>query len=433
MLSLRTRLILAASLVLTAFVALCGLSLEKAWRESALQSQKEKMEGLVYGILGAAEPEVDGLLTIDPDKVPDPRLAQPQSGLDAAVLDEVGAPVWESVDFPKQRLNVETPAVGQWHFQQIEQPASFALSFGLRWVDPDAPERLYTIVVLQDTRAYEAESATFRHTLWLWLIGSAVLLMLILLAVQAWGLKPLRGLEEELLRIEADRQNRIESEYPKELAPLTGALNAMLTAERNQQTRYRNALGDLAHSLKTPLAVLRGGSQEPQLQEQVSRIQHIVDYQLRRAAAAGSRTLSEPVALKPLAEKICGALAKVYADKSPQFDIQLTAGTRLRADQGDLYELLGNLLDNAVKYGGGRVRISAESGRQRLTMVIEDNGPGFPQNATELLERGVRADTKTQGQGIGLSAVNELVKAYEGVIELGRSPELGGGRVAVTL
>ena len=433
MLSLRTRLIIAASLVLAAFVALCGAALERAYHDSLLQAEQDKLEGLVYAILGAVEPDASGQLVIADDKVPDPRLRQPQSGLDAAVLDESGKPLWQSIGFPQPPPLLEDAGVGSWKFQQLEQPASFALSFGLRWVGTDNSTRRYTLVVLEDMRALAQQTAVFRRTLWLWLVGSAVVLLLILIAVQAWGLHPLRGLARELHAIEGGRHQRIEQEYPRELAPLTDALNAMITAERSQQTRYRHALGDLAHSLKTPLAVLRGHSTDAPLQEQVSRMQHIVDYQLRRAATAGSRTLSEPVALRPLAEKICAALAKVYADKQPRFDIRIAALQRLRADQGDLYELLGNLLDNATKYGRGQVRVSVENERTRLRLIVEDDGPGFPGPAEHLLQRGVRADDQTQGQGIGLSAVAELIKAYAGTIELGRSAALGGGRVTITL
>lgn len=248
----------------------------------------------------------------------------------------------------------------------------------------------------------------------------------------------MRRLTHQLGHIEESGQPRIEGQYPKELAPLAEALNAMLAAERNQQTRYRNALGDLAHSLKTPLAVLRGQADDPalpaplgaQVNEQLLRMQHIVDYQLRRAAAAGSRTLSEPVALRPLADKILAALVKIYPGLQSKNDI--AADLRLRADQGDLYEIIGNLLDNAAKYGRGQVRISAARTQKKLLLTVEDNGPGFPDQAENLLERGVRADSRTPGQGIGLASVAEIVKAYEGSIELGRS-ELGGARIALKL
>src|SRR3546814_492681 len=167
----------------------------------------------------------------------------------------------------------------------------------------------------------------FRHTLWIWLGGTVVALIAILLLILRWSLAPLKQLGRELHRVESGLQLEIEGSYPDELKPLTRDLNAMIVSEHNQQTRYRNALGDLAHSLKTPLAVLRGISSEPQmplaqqnqLDEQVRRMQHIVDHQLRRAAAAGSRTLTEPILLKPLIDKLTSALTKVYTSRGVGF------------------------------------------------------------------------------------------------------------------
>lgn len=433
MLSLRARLLVAASFVLAAFVGLCGAALESAFRSSALEAQQEKLEGLVYAMLGAAEPTAGGLITIDPEKLPDPRLRRPQSGLDAALLDEHGQSVWQSPGFVRENLALQAPEIGQFRFETQESPALFTLSFGLRWIDVQDQARRYTIVVVQDTAAYEQQINTFRRTLGIWLVGSALLLLVTLIALQAWGLRPLRRLARELREIEESRKDRLDTRYPQELAPLADALNAMIVAERSQQTRYRNALADLAHSMKTPLAVLRGAGGDAQTQEQVSRMQHLVDYQLRRAATAGSRVLSEPIALRPLAEKITAALAKVYADKHLQFDIAIDATLRLRADQGDLYELLGNLLDNAAKYGHRRVRVAAQTQPHRTLLTVEDDGPGFPADAQKLLARGVRADTQTAGQGIGLAAVADLVQAYEGRITLERSQTLGGGRVVLTI
>src|ERR1043166_596110 len=164
------------------------------------------------------------------------------------------------------------------------------------------------------------------------------------------------------------------------------------------------------------------------MREQIDRMQHIVDHQLRRAAAAGSRTLSEPVALAPLAEKIRGALSKVYASKQLSFDLKVPASLRLRADEGDLYELLGNLLDNACKWARSKVSLQAEDGARRVIIAVDDDGKGFPEDVEALAQRGVRADNKVEGQGIGLASVAELVKAYNGEMQLLASP-LGGSRV----
>jgi len=438
--SLRGRLLSASALVLTAFIALTAYALDQAFRSSLLLAEEEKLQGLVYALLGAAAPREDGELSIALDAVPDPRLRQPLSGLDAALFNEKGEAVWSSAAF----LDLPQPAladVGDWKFEQLRSPDVFSLSFGLRWIDLSKDPRRYTIVVLEGAQGYRAQLGAFRRTLWGWLGGTALALTATLLFLQRWSLAPLLRLGHELQQIEGGAQDEITGHYPDEIQPLTHDLNAMIVSERNQQTRYRNALGDLAHTLKTPLAVLAGMAHEKhvdrsvrdQLQEQVTRMQRIVDHQLRRAAAAGTRTLSKPLRLRPLVEKICSALAKVYADKQPQFDLQLSSSLRLRADQGDLYELLGNLLENAAKYGNGRVRIAAWTENRNCIFEVEDDGPGFPEASAQLLERGVRADDQTPGQGIGLAAVAELVKAYEGSLSLGRSAALGGALVRATL
>jgi two-component system sensor histidine kinase PhoQ len=159
-------------------------------------------------------------------------------------------------------------------------------------------------------------------------------------------------------------------------------------------------------------------------------MRQIVDYQLKRAAAAGGRRLSAPVLLRPQAEKICAALGKVYRDKNIRYEIDLPPRLGWRMDEGDLVEMLGNLLDNASKWCRSRVRVHSLDDVQQNWIVIEDDGPGFPENADELLRRGVRADSQVDGQGIGLAVVAEILKAYEGKIRLERSAS-GGARVVL--
>lgn len=438
--SLRARLLAAASAVLAAFFFLTAVVLDQAFRDSTLQAQRDKLEGLVYSLLAAARTDAEGNLTVAADDISDRRLMQPASGLQAALFDEQGLLAWTSTDFLEMPAP-PVPEVGQWLFEQREQPATFALSYGLRWIDlADDPKR-YTFVVIEDATSFNRQLRTYRRELWFWLAAAAAGLLLVQYLVLRWGLSPLRRLIGELQAIEKGQRGEIQTEYPDELRPLAEGLNAMIRSERNQQNRYRNALGDLAHSLKTPLAVLRGFAEEPRLPEalksslgeQVAVMQQITDYQLRKAATAGRRTLAEPIAPRPIAEKICQALGKVYRDRDMQFEFVSAPDFRLRADSGDLFELLGNLLDNACKYGERRVRIRFERQGAANLIRIEDDGPGFPEDSQELLLRGVRADTHRPGQGIGLAAVNEIVKAYEGRIELGRSASLGGARVSALL
>ncbi|HEY1078014.1 MAG TPA: ATP-binding protein [Fontimonas sp.] len=437
--SLRARLLIAAALLVALFGSLAGLVLERAFKASTLQSQQDKLQTLVYSLLAASSTNVYGDLSIAVDAIPDPRLRQPMSGLDAGLIAEDGRVVWSSADF-KRFKPPAAPEVGEWKLDRLSKPDAFSLSLGLRWFDSTDDPRRYTVIVLEDAAAYNKQLAVFRRTLWVWLGATLIGLSLALWLLLRWGLSPLQRLGKELQQIEAGAQMQITGRYPEELQPLAVDLNTMILSERNQQTRYRNALGDLAHALKTPLAVLRGFTGESslaaphrqQLSEQVDRMLHIVDHQLRRAAAAGTRTLTEPVALRALADKLLTAIGKVYSQKRIQTENLIVENLRVRADQGDLYDLLGNLIENAAKYGNGHVRISAMSGQHQCLIVVEDNGSGFPPDAEKLLERGVRADTRLPGQGLGLSAVAEIVQAYGGRLLLDRS-SLGGAKVIVSL
>lgn len=448
--SLRARLLLAATLVLVVFMLLCGAGLDQAFRSTSIQVQRDKQLGLIFALLGAAEFDDSGGVRINSGTLPDPRLGRVQSGLEALVFNERGKVIWRSPSFAGDVPELLAPEVGNSLFSDLED--RFAMTYGVRWVTETGGLRLfgggkkkqsrYTVAIMEDKADYRAQLQAFRRVLWTWLGGAAVALILVQVAVLSWGLAPLRKLVRELRGVESGQQSRIEAGYPDELTPLAEGLNTMISAERNQQQRYRNALDDLAHSLKTPLAVLRGVVEDQTLPadardrmvDPVDRMQQITHHQLRKAAAAGRRTLAEPVRLKPLTDKIVGALVKVYATKPLRFTIDIADSLKARADEGDLYELLGNLLDNAAKWARTEVRMQADIRNRMLVLVIDDDGPGFPEDADKLLSRGVRADSITPGQGIGLGAVAELVKVYDGSVELSCADTgLGGARVVVSL
>jgi two-component system sensor histidine kinase PhoQ len=269
----------------------------------------------------------------------------------------------------------------------------------------------------------------------------ALLLLAAQWAILRWGLSPLRRVADELTRLERGEQERIAGNYPTELQRLTDNLNTLLTHERSQQKRYRDALADLAHSLKTPLALVRGALRDAvrsdptarTLDEQVERMDRIVAYQLQRASTSGRSRLAAPQPLRPAVERMLAALAKVHGDKRIATEVVVDAGVRFRGDEGDLTELLGNLLDNAFKWGRTQVRVSAEAAGGRLTLSVEDDGQGVaPEQAQRVLERGVRADQSVPGQGIGLAVVHDIVDAYGGELRIERSG-LGGARIILVL
>lgn len=441
--SLAARLLAAAGVVLIAFVALTGLALERAVRERALQAERDRLQGLAYAMLGNAEIAADGDFRLPARALPDGDLGRPGSGLYALVTDGDGEVVWHSPSMIDPIATPAPPAVGEWRFTGPEEGDSdlLQLAFGIRWVTDRGDDYRYSLTVAESAGPFETQLTRFRGALWSWLSLAAILLLAVQLAILRWGLAPLRRVSQRLQAIESGAAERIEGRYPKELRPLVDSLNAMLAGEKARLERYRNALADLAHSLKTPVAVLRGlaGSREvpaeqrDQLEAQLARINEIVDYQLQRAAAAGGRTLAPPVPVHPAAQRIIGALHKVYADAGTEFDNAVPEALSAAVDEGDLTEMLGNLLDNAAKYGRSRVRIGGAREGGATVLTVDDDGDGFPADVGEtLLQRGVRADTRREGHGIGLAVTAEIVRSYAGRIWLETAPD-GGGRVRVQL
>jgi len=302
--------------------------------------------------------------------------------------------------------------------------------------------------VLEDKAEFDREVAAFSRTLGGWRGGAGLLLLLSPTLRLQWGLAPLWRVAEEVARIEKGEQAQVEGKYPYEIEALTGNLNTLIKQERIRQTRYKEALSFLAHSLKTPLAVLRTSldtevdetALRDDVRNQVQRMNEIVSYQLSRGISTGHQLFAAPLEIEARAEGIVTSLEKVYADKRVLCEFELDPGARFHGDQGDLMELLGNLLENAFKWARQRVLLSAHSEPSRpnhrpgLLLVVEDDGPGIPPDQVDrLLQRGVRGDERVQGHGIGLSIVQNIVRSYHGELAVDASKELGGARFTVRI
>ena len=224
-----------------------------------------------------------------------------------------------------------------------------------------------TFYVAEEVSGLREQVDVYRRTLAIWLGGTGVVLLLLLVVVLRWSLAPLRKVVGDLARVERGSHDHLDSAYPLELSGLTTSLNSFIDAERDRLMRYRNTLSDLAHSLKTPLAVMRsqlesGGEGENlrwTVLEQVGRMDEIVAYQLSRAATSGHQTFAAPLPIEPYAEEIVRSLEKVYAHKGVLCEFEIAPAARFHGDQGDLLELLGNLLENAFKWARRRVLLSA--------------------------------------------------------------------------
>ena len=454
-LSLQARSLAAASCVLAAFLGLAFFALDRAFYQAAESSLRERLQGYIFAYLAAADTTRSGVL-IAPEVGPDPRFDRPaQTGLYAGILgdkisgtktDQWRSPSAVDRDLP---FDAELPA-GVVRFSgpvHTTEGDLFVFAQGVDWTADTKKEDLHlTFYVAEDVRGLREQVDVYRRTLAIWLGGIGVVLLLLLVAVLRWSLSPLRKVVVDLARVERGSQDHLGSAYPTELSGLTTSLNSFIDAERDRLKRYRNTLSDLAHSLKTPLAVMRsqletGGEGENlrwTVLEQVGRMDEIVAYQLSRAATSGHQTFAVPLPIEPYAEEIVRSLEKVYAHKGVLCEFDIAADARFNGDQGDLLELLGNLLENAFKWGQRRVLLSAGvipggTGRRAgMELVVEDDGPGVAEeNVEHLLQRGVRGDERVQGHGIGLAIVQDILRAYRGDLAVTRSPTLGGARFAV--
>ena len=258
--------------------------------------------------------------------------------------------------------------------------------------------------------------------------------------VTRWSLLPLQKIGLEVKAIEDRRQSGFEQEYPDEIAPLTENLNILLKREQFQRQRYRNAMDDLAHSLKTPLAVLTGlgdresvdSAQLETLREQTDRMNQIVSYQLQKATSVSDVRIARPVDLVQLIDRLMSALEKVYQEKGVRVERDLPPRMLLRMDEGDCLEVVGNLLDNAFKYGRRRIVLKGSAQDDKSTLLtIEDDGDGLDEAEIEqILKRGTRLDEATEGQGIGLAVVADIVESYNIRMRFSRA-DLGGLKVVL--
>ena len=436
-----------AGLVLFVFLGLTGLVLDQAFQRTAEQSVEEKLRIHIYGLLSVTE-VTEGELFL-PEALQEPRFNNPGSGLFALVRNRAGAEVWRSpsavtLEVSEADSSLPYPALqpGEDRFSQLSDSGMFYLAYKVLWLgaeaEADAADE-FVFVVMESPDGYRSQLNSFRNNLWGWLVLVAIALIAVQAMVMNWGLRPLGELARDLSEIEAGHQDVLSGDYPKELTGLTRNLNLLISSERTQREKYRTTMADLAHSIKTPLAILKGSAARLEesettqdvrqtIDEQVGRMDEIVSYQLARAMSDASSLIKRSIAVVPVAERLVAAMAKVYPDVN--VDLRTEAATFF-GDERDLMELLGNLVDNACKYGRGHVVISISSHASSVEIVVEDDGGGIPEaQRADVLRRGARLDSKAAGQGIGLAVVMEIVDRYGGTICTDASG-LGGLKIRV--
>ncbi|WP_191485276.1 ATP-binding protein [Pseudomonas sp. FEN] len=435
--SLRVRLMLAATTLAILFMLALLPAMQGAFSLALQDSIEQRLASDVTTLISAARIEKQKLQM--PDLLPDEKFNLPDSRLLGYIFDREGQLVWRSRATQEEHINYRPRYDGRGNeFAKIREDNGnefFVYDVEVKLLG--GKSAAYSFVALQPMREYNMTLAGLREKLYLGFGAALSVLLALLWLGLTWGLRALRRLSQELDQIESGELESLSEEHPRELLRLTGSLNRLLRSEREQRSRYRDSLDDLAHSLKTPLAVLQGVSegmaQRPQdreqarvLQSQIERMNQQISYQLQRASLRKSGLVRHQVELRPVLDSLCSTLDKVYRDKQVQVVIDVPQFSHVPIEQGALLELLGNLLENAYRLCLSQVRISLRRGGQGIEVSVEDDGPGVPSDQrARILQRGERLDRQHPGQGIGLAVVQDIIQSYDAEMTLGDSA-LGG-------
>ncbi|WP_300483414.1 ATP-binding protein [Shewanella sp.] len=437
--SLKARLVISALLFILVLLPLIGVALNDAFTEQVKSATKNELSAYVYSILAVTE--VENKQISIPELVLENRFNLIQSGLYAIATTEDASGkqtiVWHSQSFmgmmPPPHFTI--PATGQSDFEQIElaeQPHliySFSVSFASQ--NQNVP---VTIHIIKDEREFQQQIDQFNQQLWTWLLILMFVMLVFQLSWLVWTLQPLARFTQELHSVEQGKSMQLSSQYPTELQAVARQLNILLNTEQTQRKRYRNALADLAHSLKTPLAVIKSQADLSEASsEQVSVISRIIGHQLKRAQTAAAASWHLGIRVDDVAAKLLRTLAKIYREPQINLSGEMADEAVFKGDEADLTEILGNVLDNACKAAKSTVKLTVTGDAYQLLICIEDDGPGISEALqNQIFERGIRADSYHQGNGIGLAIVRDLVDSYNGRISVSRSETLCGAKFSIS-
>lgn len=302
-----------------------------------------------------------------------------------------------------------------------------------------------SIAVAEDLSPIRAEVRKFQLRYGLFGALALALLLVSQRQILKLGLVPLRRTRTEIAEMERGERERLSETVPEEILPVVRQVNGLVATLRQRLSRSRNAMGNLAHALKTPLTLLgqiadrddvfRDAATAAQMRDQVAVLRKLLDRELKRARLAGAAATGTRLDLRTELEALVAVLRQLYRERDLQLELDLPASLPLAADREDMHELFGNLLDNACKWARSRVRVRHVRSGDGLVIRVEDNGPGRnPEELADLDRRGVRIDEDAvPGHGLGLAIAQDIVQHYGGRLRLGRSADLGGFLAEVEL
>lgn len=440
MISIHQRVFLSAMFTLCLFLGLSIGFLDGFFKKHVEENMQDRLQNTIYSLLASANEDEQGRMRL-PDILPNPALNQPYSDIRAYVYGEKNSYHWSSASALNSDLNHQTipPVQAGQKIYSIMKNNYSRMVFSINWEDFQSIQQNYIIVVEIKRSEMDQQIFDFRYQLGLWIGGSSVVLLFALVFVLNWSLKPLRQAVSELKQIQQGDKKQLTKYYPRELLLLTANINQLIQLSVSRLQRYRNSLGDLTHSLKTPLAIIQGAYDSGNnlqlrtaIAEQLGRINELIQYQLQRASIAGESSAFSTIIINSLLKKIIRSLDKVYADKEVMCDLKMDKSIFFRGDEGDLMEVLGNLLDNAYKFCKSRVNVVIEQTENQIFIKIEDDGMGIDDKLyAQLIQRGKRADSLIPGHGLGLGIVNDIIRQYHGQIELSQSEKYNGLMVSI--
>ena len=432
--SLMLRLFGGTALWIAIALGLTTFALDGLFKDQATRQFEQQLQSYLYQIVASLELDAQGNPII-PNTGGDPRFNRPESGLYWQINDNNGATLLKSRSLWDTKLNVANDRLlkDEIHFQSLTGPAEQRLLIAEHnLVLPDPSNKQLRVIVGSETKELARAIETWQHSLGLFVGILFVSLVVAAIAQVAFGLQPLRQLQQSLKKLREGDNARIMGKFPTELKPLIDDFNAVIDANGKIIERARSQAGDLAHSIKTPISVMINALQAEKtrsghdpalvasLEEQLQQLQQQVQWRLKRARiAANAGVPHSRTPVNVALEQLARVMQKVYAEKS----IQVTVGPiaedlYFAGEEQDLQEIVGNLLDNAFKWAVRSVAVQATHSNGKLRIVVKDDGPGCEllTDPTHPPSRGQRADESVPGSGLGLSIVRDLVTLYDGTL-----------------
>ncbi len=430
-------------------LVVAGLSLSAFFNHAATNRFDDELSDTVDNLVAGTSVDAG---QVSAPAFTDPRAFRAYSGeyWEIAVADDKGAlhalarsrSLWDrALDPPSAGAAVLAKTPGSPTFYDSPGPVRQTLRVAAmqgRLPDIAAP---LIFIAAEDRSPVDRDVRTFATTIAVALVLLGVGLIWAVFVQVRVGLRPLFALQREVSELRTGERERISGLYPSELAPLASELNGLMAHTQAVVERQRTHVGNLAHALKTPLSVIlteagqRPGDLAEVVKRQVQTMGQQVDHHLRRArAAARSQGQGERTPVTAAIGELARTLEKVFQDKAVAIEVDSPDNLCFFGERQDLLEMVGNVMENACKWCAGRVAVSARSlPARRLAISVEDDGPGLAEQERErVLQRGARLDEGAPGSGLGLSIVDELVRAYGGSMELTDSP-LGGLRAELVL